>query len=93
MKNCKLMLMTVAIAAAVCSAFATKSNSDCLSEIQYFRINTPWGYYYCYAGEEGLDYLCDYAPATSCTWVQPAFGGCRFTPCQEGRFTPIYSGW
>ena len=82
-----------AVIAATCSAFVEKSNNDCTTQTRYYKISTPWGSYYCYAGEAGVDYMCDFYPGNTCTWVRPDFSGGGLVECEEGLYTRVYDGW
>lgn len=90
----KPLFMTAAIVIAVTAAFATRPGPVCENERQYFRMSTPWGCFYWPAGELGVDYICDYSPAATCTWYQPgSFGSDWFLSCQQGQYIPLCWSW
>ena len=68
MKKIKFSLMTMAVVAAVCCAFVTKSPDDpCMNEPQYYFD----GISYQPAGEFGYNFDCDDDPAVTCSWYKP----------------------
>lgn len=92
MKNLKSILMITAIIISVSASFAKVSDQYCEQEIQYFRMNTPWGFYYVPAGTQGEDYTCLYSPFSSCTYYRIP-GTDYFFTCKEGQFYPACVGY
>lgn len=85
MKRIKIALMTAAIAAALCSAFVTKSADFCDDYPQYYYEN---GYYYP-AGIQGESYDCFYVSGiNTCTYYKPDPAGAPYTYalCHYGDF-------
>ena len=64
MLKIKLAFITVAIAAGVGGAFATKPSAFCEGQQQYYKYGTT----YIPAGVYGVDYYCA-SSAGTCTWV------------------------
>ena len=81
--------MTTAIAAAVCSAFVSKSKTlDCVDTPQYYLVgyNT-----YIYAGEFGYDFDCNYDPSSTCTYYKwdPFLHPDSYATCHLGDFVKL----
>jgi len=82
MKRIKLALMTTAIAAAVCSAFATKTDPLCGDCPQYYL---SMGVYYP-AGVQGYNYDCDTHDINTCTYYKPADHPTEYWSCNIGQY-------
>jgi hypothetical protein len=67
MKKMKFSLMSLAVIVAITSAFTTRPDVLCDNATQYYKVNGV----YLEAGEEGVDYDCDYTPAVTCTYYKP----------------------
>lgn len=80
MKKIKFSLMSVAVIAAVASAFAAKPATMCENAVQYYRDVS--GYHE--AGILSLDYDCDYNDLEVCTYVLT--GPNTYAPCRWGSF-------
>ena len=88
MKRIKFTLMTLAIGAAVCSAFVTKQDPDCSGAPQYYYQG---GVYYP-AGTMGDTYDCDFGSgASTCTYYKPDPAGhpYDYALCQYGDYLVI----
>lgn len=88
MKKIKQLFLLSAVTVSVTAAIASQSQLQHFQQTQYFKMNTPWGYYYYPAGRSGIDYYCGYAPYAVCTYYQPE-GYDQFIPGQDGYFVPI----
>lgn len=88
MKKIKPVFLITVIVASVTAAFASIPNSFCLQQPQYYKMYTPWGYYFYPAGSTGIDYVCAYTPYETCTYFK-ATGSEQYFACQQGRFVPI----
>ena len=87
MKKIKAGLLIAAIAASITASIANIPQPYCTQQEQYYKMNTPWGFYFYPAGRLGIDYVCEYSPLATCTYYRPA--GCdQFIPCQQGQFMP-----
>jgi hypothetical protein len=80
MKKFKISLTSLAVIAAVTSAFATKPPVMCDNQPQYYRVGST----YYEAGVLNLDYDCDYNDVEVCTYVLS--GTSTYTPCKWGSF-------
>lgn len=90
MKKLKTVLLIAVISISVSASIANLPQPYCLQQEQYFKISSPWGYYYCPAGRLGIDYMCEYSPASTCTYYKPT-GNEVYIPCQSGQFMPWYT--
>lgn len=90
MKKIKAILLLSAIAVSVTASVASLPQPYCFQQTQYFKMTTPWGYYFYPAGRSGVDYYCEYSSWTACTYYRPD-GYDQFIPCQQGQFVPICS--
>jgi hypothetical protein len=87
MKKIKFSLMSLAVVAAIASAFAMKTPDDvvCDFQTQYF-----WdGATYVNAGVFGHDYDCDYNESDVCTFYKPISNPNSYVPCKQGTFAII----
>ena len=82
MKKVKWLFIAMAIVFSIGGAFATRSRIDCTNSPQYYQVGSQ----YVAAGQSGVDYVCWYDPAASCTWVKI---GNNFALCQTGDFQKI----
>ena len=86
MKRIRITLMTLAVAAAVCSAFATKSDPLCYDCPQYYLSG---GVYYP-AGVKGYNYDCDEgSAANTCTFYKPIDHPNEYWGCNLGVYIYI----
>lgn len=84
--------MTITIVAAVCSAFATKSDVVCEDCPQYYLSS---GVYVPVPGNFGEMYDCDYYnDATTCTYYKPnpAQYPNYYAPCRLGNYVYLGGG-
>lgn len=83
--------MATAIVAAVCCAFATKTDPVCVDCPQYYVINNT----YMYAGIWGVDFDCQFDPGGACTYYKPDPGGHPdvYAECHDGdiMFIPQFA--
>lgn len=80
-------MLIAAIIASITASIASMPQPYCAQQEQYYKVRTPWGYYFYPAGRLGVDYVCEYSPLTSCTYYRPT--GCdQYIPCQQGQFMP-----
>jgi len=88
MKKIRILLLGTAVVAAVCSAFATKSDVVCEDCPQYYLS----GNNYYPAGVFGETYDCDsWTTAVTCTYYKPDPGQPNYyAPCRFGTY--IYIG-
>lgn len=89
MKKTKYIFFFFAISISVSAAIASTRKRWCAQQQQFFRMNTPWGYYFIPVGRLGIDYTCEYAPYYTCTYYQ-INGSEQFAPCNQGCFLPLY---
>ncbi len=61
MKKIKAILLLPAIAVSVTASVASLPQPYCFQQTQYFKMTTPWGYYFYPAGRSGVDYYCEYS--------------------------------
>lgn len=87
MKKMKALLLIAVIIVSVSASVASISQPYCFQQEQYFKMETPWGYYYCPAGRLGIDYVCEYSPLATCTYYKVS-GSEFYLPCQQGQFMP-----
>lgn len=92
MKKIKSVLLIAAITISVTASFAQASDPYCSQEPQYFRMNTPWGYYFVPAGVFGEDYVCFNSPFSTCTYFRIP-GTDYFYSCQQGQYFPACDGY
>ena len=85
MKKIRILLLGTAVVAAVCSAFATKSDVVCEDCPQYYKSGSN---YYPVPGNFGEAYDCDYYNgATTCTYYKPdPFQPNYYAPCRFGDY-------
>jgi hypothetical protein len=88
MKRIRILLLSTAIVAAVCSAFATKMDVVCEDCPQYYLSGSN----YYPAGVFGVNYDCDYwTNAVTCTYYRPDPAQPNYyAPCRFGDY--IYLG-
>lgn len=79
MKKVKLIFVATAILLSVGGAFATRAHMDCRFAQQYIQVGSG----YEPVGTEGINYTCEYQPASTCTWVQV---GSNYQACQTGVY-------
>lgn len=89
MKKRKNIFFFLAVSISVTGAIANAPEPWCAQQQQFYRMTTPWGYYFVPAGRLGLDYICENAQYYTCTFYQ-ANGSEQFVPCQRGCFIPLY---
>ena len=77
MKKFKISLTSLAVIAAVSSAFATKPPVMCENQTQYYK----YGSTYREAGIISQDYDCDWNEIDACTYV---LSGSTYIPCRWG---------
>ena len=88
MKKMKAILMYAAILTSVSSEIAKSQDPYCQQQTQFYKMETPWGYYFVPAGQLGIDYVCLYSPFSTCTYfILP--GTNYYYSCQSGQFWPV----
>lgn len=90
MKKSNVSLMVIAAVAAITSAFATRPDClQCEDAQQYHKVGT----YYDPMGEFGVDYDCDFATTTTCTYYKPNPGAQPnvYAPCRLGIWIDMAS--
>ena len=89
MKKPKNIFFFLAISIAATGAVANAPEPGCAQQLQFYRMNTPWGNYFIPAGRLGVDYTCSYGPYNTCTYYQ-VNGSEQYAACQQGCFMPLY---
>jgi hypothetical protein len=82
MKKVKFMFIALAILLSIGGAFATRPCVDCRYAQQYYQV----GGAYVPAGVEGINYICETSPASSCTFIQV---GSNYQLCETGFYTRL----
>lgn len=82
MKKVKLIFVATAILLSIGGAFATRSQVDCRFSQQFYWGGTS----YIPAGQEGVNFICQDSPASTCTFVQ---SGSQYVACRTGIFVQI----
>jgi len=77
MKKFKISMTSLAVIAAVTSAFATKPPVMCENQTQYYKSGSA----YYEAGVISQDYDCDWNTVDACTYV---LSGGAYVPCRPG---------
>jgi hypothetical protein len=87
MKKIKFSLMSLAVVAAIASAFAMKPPADvtCDFQTQYYWDGSTFRE----AGVFGHDYDCDYSEIDNCTFYKPISNPNSYVPCKPGIFAII----
>ncbi|MGN6418724.1 MAG: DUF6520 family protein [Pseudobacter sp.] len=83
MKKMKMILLAVVIITAVTGAFAAKKKFDCYNQQQYYRQAEG---VYVATGQYGVNYYCNGAITTSCTFILTPNG---WEACRTGTYSPI----
>lgn len=84
MRKMKTIFLSVAIVLAVGAALATNSKRTC-PQPEYYKIGNN---YFPAGGIEGIDYSCESAPGSVCTYYIDKSTG-QYRQCRRGKYVPL----